>query len=50
MRSYEWVTKNQDELVTKRVNAAQQMFAQHEAERGGGEAQPGSSETSRTLS
>ena len=50
VRSYEWVTKNQDELVTKRVKAAQQMFAQHEAERGGGEARPGSSETSRTLS
>jgi limonene 1,2-monooxygenase len=30
--SYAWVTKNQDELVTKRVNAAQQMFARHEAE------------------
>jgi len=32
-RSYEWVTRNQEELVTKRVNAAQQMVAQHEAER-----------------
>jgi hypothetical protein len=33
MASYEWVTKNQDELVTKRVNAANQMFAKHNAER-----------------
>ncbi len=32
--SYDWVTENQDELVTKRVNAANQMFAKHEAERG----------------
>jgi limonene 1,2-monooxygenase len=31
--SYDWVTKNQDELVSKRVNAAQQMFATHEADR-----------------
>jgi limonene 1,2-monooxygenase len=31
--SYEWVTANQEELVTKRVNAANQMFAKHEAER-----------------
>jgi len=31
--SYDWVTANQEELVTKRVNAAQQMFAKHEAER-----------------
>jgi limonene 1,2-monooxygenase len=31
-KSYEWVTANQDELVTKRVNAAQQMFAKHAAE------------------
>jgi limonene 1,2-monooxygenase len=30
--SYAWVTKNQDELVTKRVNAAKQMIALHEAE------------------
>ncbi len=30
--SYAWVTKNQEELVTKRVNAAKQMFARHEAE------------------
>jgi limonene 1,2-monooxygenase len=30
--SYDWVTKNQEELVTKRVGAAQQMFARHEAE------------------
>ena len=30
--SYDWVTKNQDELVEKRVAAAQQMFAKHEAE------------------
>jgi limonene 1,2-monooxygenase len=48
-RSYEWVTKNQSELVEKRVNAAQQMIAQHEAERGG--ARPTDSEaTSKTLS
>ncbi len=33
MASYDWVTKNQDELVTKRVNAANQMFAKHQAER-----------------
>jgi limonene 1,2-monooxygenase len=32
--SYQWVTDHQDELVTKRVNAATQMFAKHEAERG----------------
>ena len=31
-KSYQWVTKNQTELVTKRVNAANQMFAKHEAE------------------
>ena len=31
-RSYEWVTKNQQELVTKRVNAAQQMIDKHAAE------------------
>jgi limonene 1,2-monooxygenase len=31
--SYDWVTKNQAELVTKRVHAAQQMFAAHEADR-----------------
>jgi limonene 1,2-monooxygenase len=31
--SYRWVTANQAELVTKRVNAAQQMFAKHQAER-----------------
>jgi limonene 1,2-monooxygenase len=34
-RSYDWVTEHQGELVEKRVNAAQQMFEQHEAERGG---------------
>jgi limonene 1,2-monooxygenase len=33
--SYRWVTENQDELVTKRVNAANQMFAKHQAERAG---------------
>jgi limonene 1,2-monooxygenase len=50
-RSYDWVTKNQDELVTKRVNAAQQMFAQHEADRGGRDARPPSGdESSRALS
>lgn len=31
-KSYQWVTKNQTELVAKRVNAANQMFAKHEAE------------------
>ncbi|HEY2330651.1 MAG TPA: LLM class flavin-dependent oxidoreductase [Acidimicrobiales bacterium] len=31
-RSYDWVTTNQEELVTKRVTAASQMFAKHEAE------------------
>ncbi len=31
--SYHWVTANQEELVTKRVNAAEQMFARHQAER-----------------
>ena len=31
--SYDWVTRNQGELVDKRVRAAQQMFAKHEAER-----------------
>ena len=30
--SYEWVTENQAELVAKRVSAANQMFARHEAE------------------
>ena len=33
--SYQWVTDNQDELVEKRVSAAAQMFAKHEAERPG---------------
>jgi limonene 1,2-monooxygenase len=31
--SYDWVTTNQGELVEKRVNAANQMFAKHAAER-----------------
>lgn len=31
-RSYDWVTANQEELVTKRVGAANQVFARHEAE------------------
>ena len=48
-RSYEWVTKNQDELVTKRIAAAQQMFAKHEAERGGADA-PAGEQRSKTLS
>jgi limonene 1,2-monooxygenase len=30
--SYDWVTKNQAELVEKRVSAANQVFARHEAE------------------
>jgi limonene 1,2-monooxygenase len=33
--SYDWVTANQGELVEKRVNAANQMFAKHAAERAG---------------
>ena len=32
-RSYQWVTDNQEELVTKRVSAAAQMFATHQHER-----------------
>ncbi|HLY82916.1 MAG TPA: LLM class flavin-dependent oxidoreductase [Acidimicrobiales bacterium] len=32
VRSYEWVTRNQAELVKKRVAAADQMFARHAAE------------------
>jgi len=31
-RSYGWVTSNQEELVTKRVKTADQMFAKHRAE------------------
>ncbi|MFT7597643.1 MAG: limonene 1,2-monooxygenase [Acidimicrobiales bacterium] len=30
--SFDWVTKNQTELVSKRVSAAEQMTAKHEAE------------------
>ncbi|MBW8825563.1 MAG: LLM class flavin-dependent oxidoreductase [Acidobacteria bacterium] len=30
--SYQWVTKNQEELASKRANAATQSFAKHEAE------------------
>ncbi|MEX1008714.1 MAG: LLM class flavin-dependent oxidoreductase [Acidimicrobiia bacterium] len=51
--SYDWVTKNQAELVEKRVAAAQQMFAKHEAEQAekGKAATPGESPgTSKTLS
>jgi limonene 1,2-monooxygenase len=33
--SYDWVTANQAELVEKRVNAANQMFSKHAAERAG---------------
>ncbi len=33
--SYDWVTANQNELVEKRVSAATQMIARHEAERAG---------------
>jgi limonene 1,2-monooxygenase len=36
--SYDWVTANQNELVTKRVNAANQMFAKHQAEQPGQDA------------
>jgi limonene 1,2-monooxygenase len=32
VQSYDWVTRNQAELVDKRVRAAQQMFDKHEAE------------------
>ncbi|MET0627286.1 MAG: LLM class flavin-dependent oxidoreductase [Acidimicrobiia bacterium] len=49
-RSYEWVTKHQGELVEKRVNAAQQMIDQHEAERGGAARPDGSEATSKSLS
>ena len=51
-KSYAWVTANQDELVTKRVNAAQQMFAKHAAESEGDAAAPSTDDTvnSRTLS
>lgn len=54
VRSYGWVTEHQDELVSKRVNAAQQMFATHEAEReaaGKGSDRPDAGrETSTSLS
>jgi limonene 1,2-monooxygenase len=50
MRSYEWVTKNQQELVQKRVDAAQQMIAQHEAERGAAASPAGGASTSTSLS
>ncbi len=54
VRSYEWVTAHQDELVTKRVNAAAQMFATHQGEReaaGKAPAVPGADEvTSKSLS
>ena len=54
VRSYQWVTDNQDELVTKRVNAATQMFAKHQGEReaaGEHAAVPDAGEvTSQTLS
>jgi limonene 1,2-monooxygenase len=36
LASYDWVNANQQELVTKRVNAANQMFAKHQAERDAG--------------
>ncbi|HEX5588347.1 MAG TPA: LLM class flavin-dependent oxidoreductase [Acidimicrobiia bacterium] len=49
-RSYEWVTKHQSELVEKRVSAAQQMIAQHDAERGGATRPEGGEATSKTLS
>jgi limonene 1,2-monooxygenase len=47
--SYRWVTDNQEELVTKRVNAANQMFAKHEAERAGKNSRPDEVQSS-TLS
>ena len=52
-KSYEWVTANQDELVTKRVNAAQQMFAKHAAESEGVAPMPSTDDdavNSRSLS
>ena len=48
--SYEWVTTNQGELVEKRVNAANQMFAKHEAERAGKAGERPDSVQSTTLS
>jgi limonene 1,2-monooxygenase len=49
-RSYDWVTKNQDELVSKRVDAARQMFATHESERGAAARPDVNDATSKTLS
>jgi limonene 1,2-monooxygenase len=53
-RSYQWVTDHQAELVEKRVAAARQMFAKHEAERGGaggeGDRPDAGEQTSRALS
>lgn len=48
--SYDWVTANQDQLVEKRVNAANQMFAKHEAERAGKSGERPDSVQSTTLS
>ena len=31
--SYHWVTDHQQEIVSKRVSAAEQMIAKHQAER-----------------
>ena len=41
--SYNWITDIQQELIEKRTNAANQMFAKHEAERAGKAAAPDSS-------
>jgi limonene 1,2-monooxygenase len=50
VESYQWVTANQDELVTKRVNAANQMFAKHQAERAHNEEAPPDRVQSTVLS
>jgi limonene 1,2-monooxygenase len=47
--SYEWVTSKQSELVEKRIAAAQQMFAKHEAERGGVAAPSGAAAANATV-
>ena len=39
--SYDWITSVQQELVEKRTNATNQMFAKHEAERAARAGVPG---------
>jgi limonene 1,2-monooxygenase len=46
VESYDWVTSNQEELVTKRVSAAAQMFEKHEAERGALQERPQQTQSS----